>query len=229
MALVLVALAAAFALYRSTKARCFQWAGDVPVCHVETAQRVVALSFDDGPTPEGVGIVLSALEAANVRATFFLIGSKMERHPGQAQRLLAAGHELGNHSFSHIRNIGRSAAFYDTEIARTDQLLRDAGVANPRLFRPPFGRKFVGLPRAVVRAGYRTIMWDVEDNLADHPTPEAFAADIVSRARPGSIILIHPMYRTNQVERAALPLVLSGLRQRGFRIVTVSELLAMER
>lgn len=227
--MLFVALMAAFGLWRSTKAHCFQWAGDVPVCHVDTAERVVALSFDDGPTPEGVDIVLPALEAAGVHATFFLIGSKMERHPGQAERLLAAGHELGNHSYSHIRNLGRSGTFYDAEISRTDRLLRTAGVQNPRLFRPPFGRKFIGLPRAVVRAGYRTIMWDVEDDVANHPTPQDYADDIVSRASPGSIILIHPMYRTNPIERAALPLVLAGLQRRGFRIVTVSVLLALER
>jgi peptidoglycan-N-acetylglucosamine deacetylase len=124
--------------------------------------------------------------------------------------------------------LGRSSAFYDAEIARTDSLLRSAGVRYPRLFRPPFGRKFIGLPRAVARSGYRTIMWDVEDDVAHHPTLQGYADDIVRRARPGSIILIHPMYRTNPIERAALPLVLAGLQRRGFRIVTVGELLAME-
>lgn len=194
-------------------------------CRVETSEKIVALSFDDGPTPEGVDAVLPELARRNIRATFFLIGDRMGKFPGQAERILAAGHELGNHSYSHVRMLGRSRAFYRDEIARTDRLLRAAG-AEPNLFRPPFGKRLIGLPLEVEAAGYRMVTWDVADDAAHHPDPHSYAADIVRRARPGSIILIHPMYRSNRVERAALPFVLDGLQRRGFRIVTVGELLA---
>ena len=184
------------------------------------------MSFDDGPTPEGVDAVLPELAERNIRATFFLIGNRMEKFPGQAERIRAAGHELGNHSYRHVRMLGRPRAFYRDEIARTDRLLRDAG-ASPTLFRPPFGKRLVGLPLEVDAAGYRMVTWDVADDVAKHPSPQSYAADIVARARPGSIILIHPMYRSNRVERAAVPLVLDGLLEKGFRIVTVGELLAL--
>ena len=222
----LLAIAVPLFLWRASKAECWGLIGQV-TCRIETAQPVVALSFDDGPTPEGVDIVLSELQRRNLRATFFLIGDRMQRWPGQAERLAAAGMELGNHSFSHKRMIGQSEAHYDGEIARTEALLRAAGAPPSRLFRPPFGKRLIGLPRSVDRAGLRLVMWDVADDVAHHPTPEGYANDIVSRARPGSIILIHPMYRTNSVERRALPLVLDGLTARGFRIVTVGELLQL--
>jgi peptidoglycan-N-acetylglucosamine deacetylase len=227
LALALLAAAIAIFLWRASKAECWALVGDV-VCHVETSQRIVALSFDDGPTPEGVDAVLPQLQRRNLRATFFLIGNRMENWPGQAERLVAAGMELGNHSYTHRRMIGSSEAHYRGEIIRTDRLLRAAGARTTGLFRPPFGKRLFGLPRAVAATGHRIIMWDVADDVEHHPTPEAYAADIVSRARPGSIILIHPMYRTNAVERNALPLVLDGLAASGYRIVTVGELLRLE-
>lgn len=225
-AAALIATGIALFLWRASKAECWGLSGEV-ICRVDTAQPVVALSFDDGPTPEGVANALRELQRRNLRATFFLIGNRMERWPGQAERLAQAGMELGNHSFSHHRMIGASEAHYDREIARTEALLRAAGAPPSRLFRPPFGKRLIGLPRSVERAGLRLVMWDVADDVAHNPTPRAYADDIVSRARPGSIILIHPMYRTNSVERSALPLVLDGLARRGFRIVTVGELLRL--
>lgn len=225
---ILIALLGAFGLWRASKAECWQLVGDV-VCRVETDRKIVALSFDDGPTPEGVDVVLRELDKRDVTATFFLIGNRMEKFPGTAERLRAAGHELGNHSFSHKRMIGQSQAYYTEEIAHTDDLLRKAGMIDPVLFRPPFGKRLFGLPLAVRNAGYRTIMWDVADDVAHHPEPKDYARDIVSRVRPGSIILMHPMYYGNTVERAALPLVLDGLVEKGYRIVPVGKLLELER
>jgi peptidoglycan-N-acetylglucosamine deacetylase len=107
-------------------------------------------------------------------------------------------------------------------------LLKTEGFAKPTLFRPPFGKRLIGLPLAVERADYRMIMWDVEDNAEQYPDPKAYAADILARVKPGSIILMHPMYRHNQTARDALPLVLEGLKARGYRVVPVGELLALQ-
>lgn len=210
-------------LHRLSKAPCFQLVGEV-TCRVETNAKIVALTFDDGPTPEGVDAVMKTLSEHDVHATFFLIGNRMARFPGQAERLLAAGHELGNHSWSHVRNLGRSRQFYASEIARTNKLLRAAG-QQPIYFRPPFGRRLIGLPLEVERAGLRMVTWDVADQPERFAEPRAFAADILARVRPGSIILIHPMYRHSQTARDALPHVLIGLRRRGYRVVRLSELL----
>jgi peptidoglycan/xylan/chitin deacetylase (PgdA/CDA1 family) len=216
-------LAAAFALFQISKARCFSLAGEA-ICRVETAEKVVALSFDDGPTPQGVEWATDILARRNARATFFLIGKEIPGREPLVHRILAGGNEVGNHSFSHERMIGRFGAFYDEEIARTDALLRRTGVAAPNLFRPPYGKKLIGLPRALERHGYRMIMWDVEDP-PGAATPRDYARRVVEHARPGSIILMHVMYSSNRVARDALPLVMEGLQARGFRVVTVGELL----
>jgi peptidoglycan/xylan/chitin deacetylase (PgdA/CDA1 family) len=92
------------------------------------------------------------------------------------------------------------------------------------LFRPPYGKKLWGLPAAVERQGYRMIMVDVEEPRTTEP--RAYAQSILNEARPGSILLMHLMYRSNETARQALPFVIEGLKERGFRLVTVSELLA---
>jgi peptidoglycan-N-acetylglucosamine deacetylase len=222
---ILSALAIALALYQVSKARCFALTGDL-VCRVETERRLIALSFDDGPTEHGVDWVLPILSRHQARATFFLIGAEVEARPALVRRLLAQGHEVGNHSFSHDRMVARLPGFSDEEIARTDSALRRAGVPVPVLFRPPYGRKLIGLPRAVERNGYRMIMWDVEDP-THATTPQDYAEAVLSEVRPGSIILMHVMYRANRLAREALPLIVHGLRARGYRIVTVGELLRL--
>ena len=216
-------LVATLVLFEISRARCFSLVGEA-ICHVETGASLVALTLDDGPTPEGAAWASSALRAAGAHATFFLVGSQIPGREALVRRLLAEGHEVGNHSFSHDRMIFRSSSFYEDEIMRTDALLRGAGVPAPQLFRPPYGKKLIGLPRALVRHDYRMIMWDVEDP-PDAVTPQDYANAIVREARPGSIILMHIMYSGNRVAREALPLVLRGLAARGLRVVTVGELL----
>ena len=216
-------LALAFALFRISRARCFSLVGEA-ICHVDTDQPLVALTLDDGPTAEGTPWALSTLRHYRAHATFFLIGASAAGQEKLVQQILADGNEVGNHSFTHVRMVGHSAGFYDSEIMRTDAALRQAGVQDLHLFRPPYGKKLIGLPRALARHDYRLIMWDVEDP-SGAATPQAYAAEVVRQARPGSIILMHVMYRGDRIARAALPLVLQGLKARGFRIVTVGELL----
>jgi peptidoglycan/xylan/chitin deacetylase (PgdA/CDA1 family) len=208
-------------LLRVSRARCFALTGPV-VCRVETAKPMVALTFDDGPTAQGVGRILPVLEEHSARATFFLIGKSVQEEPELARRIVRAGHELGNHSFSHVRMVGRPPSFYAGELAATQRELRAVGSSTP-FFRPPYGKKLFGLPPAVRRAGLTTVMWDVEDpKTAD---ANEFANQVVRSARPGSIILLHTMYPANQVARDALPGILAGLKARGFRVVSVGDLM----
>lgn len=216
-------LAAALTLFEISRARCFSLVGEA-ICRVETDAPLVALSFDDGPTPDGVAWASAVLRPSHAHATFFAIGGEIPGHEALIRGLLAEGHEIGNHSFSHVRMALHSAAFYEDEIMRTDALLRGAGVAAPNLFRPPYGKKLIGLPLALDRHDYRMIMWDVEDPPGAQ-TPQAYADAIVREARPGSIILMHIMYAGNRIAREALPLVVRGLEARGLRIVPVGELL----
>jgi peptidoglycan/xylan/chitin deacetylase (PgdA/CDA1 family) len=219
---VVLLLASLFGVHRLVNARCFALTGPV-ICRVETSRPLVALSFDDGPTELGVRAVLPVLQAHGARATFFVLGSQVTASPHLVREIIAAGHEIGNHSFTHTRMLGRSQAFYDDEIGRTQAVLRQVGIV-PETFRPPFGDKLVGLPLAVARAGLQTIMWDVSD--PGTSDPDVYADEVVSAARPGSIILMHPMQTQNETARQALPAILEGLRRKGLEAVSVQELLA---
>lgn len=222
----LAALAAlGVGLWQVSRARCFAPTGPV-VCRVEAAAPMVALTFDDGPTPAGVEAILPALQRKGARATFFLIGGDVAKHPELVARLLAAGHEVGDHSYTHRRMVGHTSAFYDREIGETEALLRKAG-ASSGLFRPPYGKKLFGLPLAARRHGLTIVMWDVEDPATSDP--KAFAGQVVAQARPGSIILVHAMYASNATARAALPMILDGLDAKGLAVVSVGELMAHAR
>lgn len=218
---LLVLLVVAFALNEISKATCFTVTGHA-ICRVDTDQPLVALTFDDGPTALGVDSVLPVLKRYDARGTFFLAGASPEI--ALTRRIVAEGHEVGNHSLTHKRMVGRSMAFYDQEIRETDAILRANGAPTPTLFRPPFGKKLFGLPIAVERNGYTMVMWDSGD--PPHRDPKAYAEKVLAQVRPGSIVLIHPMFKSRATERAALPLILEGLKQRGLRSVTVSELIA---
>jgi peptidoglycan/xylan/chitin deacetylase (PgdA/CDA1 family) len=222
-AAVLLALALAAALYVVSNARCFALVGDI-VCRVEIEKPIVALTFDDGPTEQGVDLALAELGARGARATFFLIGREAGERPHLVRRIAAEGHEIANHSLTHRMMIGRSGGFYDHEIGETHRRLIAAGAPAPTLFRPPYGKKLWGLPAAARRQGYRIVMIDVEEPLVDDP--RIYADRVVRQAKPGSILLMHLMYRANRTAREALPLVIRGLQARGFRIVPVGELLA---
>ena len=222
-AVLLFSLAIATALYAISNARCFTLVGEI-VCRVETDEPMVALTFDDGPTDRGVDTALAALRAGGARATFFLIGREVGERPHLVRRILAEGHEVANHSLTHQMMIGRSAGFYDMEIGETHRRLIAAGAPAPRLFRPPYGKKLWGLPAAARRHGYKMVMIDVEEPVVGDA--RAYADRIVREAKPGSILLMHLMYRANGTAREALPLVIRGLQRRGFRIVPVGQLLA---
>ncbi len=226
-AVVLIAVVVlAFGVLRLSKSRTFQLFGEI-VSRVETRQRVVALTFDDGPAPN-VSEVLDTLADRKVKATFFLIGSNIESDPDDAKRIVAAGHQVGNHTWSHDRMIFKLPSFIAREIEETDRLIRAAGYRGEIDFRAPYCKKLVALPLYLARHHRRDITWDVEpetDPEIDGHT-DRIVADVLAHARPGSIILLHPIYKQRTATRAAIAPIIDGLRARGFTFVTVSQLLA---
>jgi peptidoglycan/xylan/chitin deacetylase (PgdA/CDA1 family) len=223
---LLTLAAVAVGLRLLARSRTTQVAGRL-VARVEIAEPLVALTFDDGPDAAYMDGVLGALAARRVRATFFVTGAELAATPDAGRRLVAAGHELGNHSWSHPRMVFKSPQFVREEIARTDAAIRDAGQHGEIQFRPPFGYKLVVLPWVLSRAGRTTIMWDVEpDSYPDvAATAGGIVAHVVERVRPGSIVLLHVWYPTRQTSRDAVPLVVDALHAKRYRFVTVSELL----
>jgi peptidoglycan/xylan/chitin deacetylase (PgdA/CDA1 family) len=221
----LAMLLTAGGLWWLSKQRCFL-PGAIIICRVDTDEKIVALSFDDGPTDDGVDSVLPVLAAHGVHASFFVIGEAMARNPAATRRIVEAGHELGNHSLTHRRMVGRSMATYRKELSQTNMLIEAAGAPRPMLVRPPYFQRLWGFARAVEEAGQTLVTADVPDSMDPALSAEAYADDILVRVRPGSIILVHPMYRSGANARGAVPILLERLRADGYRVVTVSELLA---
>lgn len=222
-------IAGLFGVLQLTNARTFQAFGDL-VARVDTDRAVVALTFDDGPTIDYTQPVLEILKAHDVRATFFLTGREIVKNPQGAKAIADAGHEMGNHSWSHNRMILVSPATVREEIEKTDAAIRDAGYQGELHFRPPYGKKLVSLPWYLAQNDRTTIMWDVEPE-ADPITaadPQAMADYVITNATNGSIIIMHVMYESRGTSRQALPALIDGLKARGLKFVTVSELLALQ-
>jgi peptidoglycan-N-acetylglucosamine deacetylase len=201
-----------------------------PIAHVTTSDSIVALTFDDGPTTARVDSLISILQSRNVHATFFLIGAELARAPEAGKALVAAGHELGNHTYSHDHMVFKTMRTYREQISRTDPLLRIAGSHDPIFFRPPYGYKLIGLPFVLWRTGRKTVTWDIEPESFSQAAASAdgIVRHVLSRVRPGSIILLHPWYSSGAAARTAVPVLIDSLRSRGYRITTVGELLAHE-
>lgn len=208
------------------RARTVQLFGTI-VPRVATAERRVALTFDDGPVAERTDTLLAHLAMRNVHATFFVTGRELAAAPEAARRLVEAGHELGNHTFSHRRMLFVGSDVVRDEVERTDSLIRRAGHEGPIHFRPPYGYKLVALPRYLARTGRTTVTWDIEPD--SYPEVAATANGIVSHVLanvgPGSIILLHPWYRSRQTSLEAVGPLIDSLQARGYVIQTVRELM----
>jgi peptidoglycan/xylan/chitin deacetylase (PgdA/CDA1 family) len=215
--------------WRLSKSREFQLFGDM-VARVETSSPVVALTFDDGPMPGFTDEILEILGEEGVNATFFVTARAEEQNLTEAQRIVAEGHELGNHSYSHTRMIGRSYSFVREEVERTDELIRVAGYDGNIHFRPPYGKRFILLPYYLSVTGRTTIFWDVEPESYPEIAADAetITSHVLDEARPGSIILLHVMAESRAETMQAVPAIIEGLQSRGYRFVTVSELLALD-
>jgi chitin deacetylase len=188
----------------------------------------VALTFDDGPTPLATGEVLSILRHRQVKATFFVTGAELEQHLELGKEIVKEGHELGNHSYSHHRMVLKTPSFISDEIERTDRLIRSAGYEGPIHFRPPYSKKLVFLPYYLSKTNRKTIMCDIEPD--SYPEVAADADKIVeyvaNRVRPGSIILLHVMYKSREQSLRAVGGIIDRLQGEGYQFRTVAELLS---
>ncbi|MGP4078179.1 polysaccharide deacetylase family protein [Halobacillus sp. K22] len=189
---------------------------------VETNQKVVALTFDDGPT-ENVDNILTLLNKHNIKATFFLIGNEIEENKQEAKKIVNDGHQIGNHSYSHQRMIFKSPSFIKEEIEKTDEIIRNIGYKGEIDFRPPNGKKIAGLPYYLSKHNKDTITWNLE--------PDTVYTDVSNKIEyvnenitPGSIILMHPMYGNTGEELKALEGIIQSLSNKGYEFVTVNEL-----
>ncbi|HZL65462.1 MAG TPA: polysaccharide deacetylase family protein [Thermoleophilia bacterium] len=198
------------------------------VARVDTTRKVVALTFDDGPSSMYVNQILATLDRSGVRATFFVIGAQAKADPDALRGLVVARQEIGNHSYDHTRLVFVSTKTVAYEVEAADQVIRAAGYTGPIAFRPPYGKKLLSAPYYLWRHGRTTVMWDVApDSIAGIAgDPRALTQYVLDNVRPGSIIELHPWSSASSATRDALPAIIAGLRADGYQFVTVSELLA---
>ncbi|WP_040805104.1 polysaccharide deacetylase family protein [Nocardia concava] len=223
LALVLLVLSCV-GLYVLMNSRTYQVAGRI-VPRVDTSEKIVALTLDDGPTdrtPE----ILKTLADAGIPATFYLIGSELAAHPDQGRAIAESGNEIGNHTYHHERMIFVTPGFVRDEVERTDAEIAKTGYTGPITFRPPNGKKLFALPRYLSSHNRTTVTWDVEPDSGKTPTTDEIVTETLQKVRPGSIILLHTMYATGAPSLAAIPRIAQGLKDQGYRFVTVSQLLA---
>ena len=212
------------------RSRTFQLFGTL-VAESHPRDSVVALTLDDGPVATVVDSLIDVLRTHGAHATFFVTGGELAAAGGAGAKLVAAGHELGNHTYTHRRMVFVSPSRIREEIDRTDSLVRAAGQRGPIWFRPPFGYKLVGLPRYLAATGRTTVMWSIEpDSYRDvAATSQGIVRHVLDRVRPGSIILLHPWYPSRGTSRAAIGPLVDSLHARGYRVETVGALLAASR
>lgn len=192
-------------------------------------RKSIALTFDDGPS-EGSMEVLDYLEREDIRATFFMCGMNVRRLPGIAGRVAAAGHEIGNHSYSHPYLPFTSAAFMEREFGLAQRIIEDETGITPLLLRPPYGFRWLGLANVQRRLSLLAVLWTVIGNDWKWPR-ERIAARVLRLASPGGIVCLHD---GRKVERnpdisetlAALRMLVPVLRDQGYSFETIGEILS---
>lgn len=182
----------------------------------------VCLTFDDGPDPEGTPRVLDVLRQANARSTFFLQGNHASLHPALVSRIVAEGHEIGHHSWTHGAPSTTSAAMLADEVVRTRAYLQSVSGVDSKLFRPPHGKVTMSKLRRLWALQQTVVLWSVDPGDVFQTSPQAFISWFEQHPpRPGDIILLHDKA---PVLADALPVVLDLIRERGLSFVTVGDI-----
>lgn len=187
----------------------------------------IALTFDDGPNKATTPRLLDMLAKRGIKVTFFILGENAQENTDILKREIAEGHEIGNHSWSHP-NLGKMSenAVHD-QLQRTQDLVFQVTGSKPKIMRPPYGSFTEHQKKwAAEQFGFKVILWEVDPLDWKKPGPSVVANRIVSETHPGYIILAHDIH-AQTVD--AMEATLDGLLAKGFKFVTVSELLAMEK
>jgi peptidoglycan-N-acetylglucosamine deacetylase len=188
--------------------------------------KVIALTFDDGPSPETLKI-LEVLQKHQVVATFFCLGANLREYPEIAKRVVQAGNAIGNHTWHHYyHNVTEKTA--SNEIDYTGiHIYRSTG-AKSLLFRPPGGRLNNGFADYAKQKNYVVVMWSIDPKDFLQPPASAIADTVLSQAKPGAIVLLHDGGGNRQQTIEALSAIIPKLKQQGYRFVTVPQLLEMQ-
>jgi peptidoglycan/xylan/chitin deacetylase (PgdA/CDA1 family) len=207
----------------------FERSGSLDVIwRVQTDEKVVAFTFDDGPGPQWTSMVLDTLAAAGVPATFFMVGRNLAAHADLVRGRLDR-HEVGNHSWSHPDFATMDASAVQAQIGRTHDTIKSLTGRDTALLRPPYGHLGGSTLLAANQCGYQVVLWSHQmAESAYLKDPAGQVREIVDNVQPGQIVLAHDVGASDRlIALRQLGPMFDGLRQRGFRFVTVSELLTL--
>lgn len=194
-------------------------------CCFPNDEKKIALTFDDGPHPKYTEEILSILEKYDVKATFFAIGENVTYYPEAFEKIQRAGHEIGNHTFSHPHLYQKDCAALTKEIRQAEASL--SGSNGAKLFRPPEGVCSDTVCRVASEMGYTIILWTVDTRDWSHPDPDAIVQGVEKNVKSGDIILFHDYIASPSPTPAALDRLIPSLLAKGYRFVTVSELIGV--
>lgn len=195
------------------------------VWDVNTQEKVIALTFDDGPHPKYTAEVLDLLAKYKAKATFFIIGKNAEKYPELVQQTYKAGHELANHTYTHPYNA--SVMELQEEIQQTNDMIYSITGFMPTLFRPVGGAYNDQMINAVADDGYKVVMWSWHQDTQDWKKPgvDSIVTKVLKGTQPGDVILFHDGGGNREQTVKALEEILQELQKKGYTFVTVSELI----
>ena len=193
------------------------------VCSAKTKEKIIALSFDDGPVADKTMVILDILREHQVEAAFFCIGKNMVANESVLKRIPQEGHIIGNHSFSHHR-------FFDLfssrrmlqEIVDTNRVCKNSTGLSPRFFRPPYGVTNPNLKKAVVSGGFISIGWSIRSFDTIIKNDDRLINRIINRLKPGAILLLHD---TSESTLKMLPRLLNEIRNKGYKMIRLDKLI----
>jgi len=193
-----------------------------------TNDQVVALTFDDGPSPTFTPQILSILQGQQIPATFFVIGSQARKNPDILKQIMGAGCTVGNHSYSHAALADAPPAKICWELEKTEEVIRDATGVGSNWFRPPGGSTSLTVLEAASLEGCKTVLWSVDPLDWMSPSPQTIYDRVLSQVQPGSVILFHDGGGDRTATVQALPRIIEELKLRGYSIVNLDDLVGKE-
>jgi peptidoglycan/xylan/chitin deacetylase (PgdA/CDA1 family) len=193
--------------------------------HGSPDKRDIALTFDDGPRAPHTAQLLEVLKRHRARATFFLLGTNVDADPASARAVAEAGHAIGSHAYTHRSMVLQTRAEVERQLARADAAIRKATGVRPAFFRPPYGAENDATLAASKALGYVAVEWSVSSKDWDRPGVDVIVENVLSQIHNGAIVLMHDGGGDRSQTVAAVARLIPELRRRGYRLVTVPELL----
>ncbi|MDO9578190.1 MAG: polysaccharide deacetylase family protein [Candidatus Cloacimonadales bacterium] len=198
---------------------------------IKIRQKAICLTFDDGPHPVYTPQILQMLAKHDMKATFFITGSKIQKYRKILEQMISEGHEVGNHGYSHRNLIFKSKEFILNEINKTDELLRECGAKGEIVFRPPYGRMSLKAIFLLGELNKKIIMWNIPTKDYKAENSQSIIRKIRKKLKPGGIIILHDAGKliNSNVDRTftieAVELIIEEILQKGYSFKTISEML----